>query len=89
MDLLAVKVLPALLRGVSSRHVGDFYCLNYFPSDCAEIKLRKHKHLYKNHDYCYVEILNKDNKMLKYNHGGPWKFHLLFMLKKRALAIII
>ena len=23
----------------------------------------------KNHDYCYVEMPNKDNKILKYNHG--------------------
>ena len=23
----------------------------------------------KNHDYCYKEIPNEDNKILKYNHG--------------------
>ena len=27
---LAVKILPALLRGVTSKHVGNFYCLNFF-----------------------------------------------------------
>ena len=29
---LAVKSLSALLRGVTSNHVGDFYCLNCFHS---------------------------------------------------------
>ena len=27
---LAVKSLPALLRGTTSNHHGDFYCLNCF-----------------------------------------------------------
>ena len=31
-------------------------------------KLRKHKKVCENHDYCYVEILEEDNKILKYNH---------------------
>ena len=25
--------------------------------------------VYKNHDYCYVEMSKEDNKILKYNHG--------------------
>ena len=29
---LAVKTLSALLRGITSKHVGDFYCLNCFHS---------------------------------------------------------
>ena len=29
---LAVKSLPALLRGITSNHEGDFYCLNCFHS---------------------------------------------------------
>ena len=36
---LAVKILPALLRGVTSKHVGGFYCLNYFHSYSTENKL--------------------------------------------------
>ena len=27
---LAVKSLPTLLRGITSNHHGDFYCLNVF-----------------------------------------------------------
>ena len=29
---LAVKQLSALLRGITSKHYGDIYCLNCFPS---------------------------------------------------------
>ena len=39
---LAVKKLSALLRGVTSIYVGDFYCLNHFYSYSTEKKLTKH-----------------------------------------------
>ena len=29
----------------------------------------EHYNVYKNHDYCYVEMPKKDNKILKYNTG--------------------
>ena len=64
---LAVKSLSALFRGITSKHEG--YCLNCFQSYTTESKLKKHKKVCKNHDYCYVEMLEKDNKILKYNHG--------------------
>ena len=35
---LAVKKLPALLRGTTSKHDGDFYCLNCFHSFRTENK---------------------------------------------------
>ena len=40
---LAVKGLPALFKGITSKHVGDFYCLNYFQSYTTENKLKQHK----------------------------------------------
>ena len=67
---LAVKSLSALLRGVTSRHVGDFYRLNCFHSYSTENKLKMHENVCKNHDYCYVEMPNEDNVILKYNHAG-------------------
>ena len=66
---LAVKSLPALLRGITSNHNGDFYCLNCFHSYRTENKLKKHEKVCNDHDYCYVEMPNEDNKILKYNHG--------------------
>ena len=35
----------------------------------TENKLKKHEKVCSNHDYCYVEMPNEDNKTLKYNHG--------------------
>ena len=60
---LALKSLFALFRGVTSKHD----CLNCFCSYRTEHKLKKHKKVCENHDYCCVEMPEKD-KMLKYNH---------------------
>ena len=78
---LAVKKLSALLKGITSKHKGNFFCLNCFHSYRTEEKLKKHKKVCENHDYCYVEMPEKDNKLLKYNYGEKFmKPHLLFML---------
>ena len=65
---LAVKSLSALLKRITSKHK-DFYCLNCFRPYNARNKLERHKNVCENHDYCCVEMLNEDNKILKYNHG--------------------
>ena len=72
---LAVKKLCSLLRGITSNHNGDFYCLNCFHSYRTENKLKKHEKVCNNHDYCYVEMSNEDNKILKYNHGEKSMTH--------------
>ena len=61
--------MSALLRGVTSKHVGDFYCLNCFHSNSTKDKLKKHENVCKKHDYCFVEMPKEHNKVLKYNHG--------------------
>ena len=66
---LAVKCLSALLRGAASKYDGDFSSLNCFHSYSPEKKLKKHERVCHDHDYCYVEMPNEDNKILKYNHG--------------------
>ena len=53
---LAIKKLSALLKGITSKHDGDLYCLNCFHSFRTENKLKKHKKVCENHDYCYVEM---------------------------------
>ena len=58
--------MSALFRGITSKHEGD---LNCFCSYRTENRLKKHKKVCENHDYCYVEIPEEDNKTLKYNHG--------------------
>ena len=64
---LAVKSIPKLLRGITSNHHGDFYCLNCFHSFSTENKLKKHEKSCKDHDYCYVKMPKEDEKILKYN----------------------
>ena len=67
---LALKKLSALLRGITSNHKENFYCLSCFHSFRTENKLKKkHKNVCENHDYSYVEMPKEDNKILKYNHG--------------------
>ena len=45
------------------------YCLNCLHSDRTENYLKKHENICKIHNYCYIEISNKDNKILEYNHA--------------------
>ena len=64
---LAVKSLSALFRGITGNNNGYFYFLSCFQSYTTEKKLKKHKKVCENHDYLYVEMPEKDNKILKYN----------------------
>ena len=66
---LVVKNLSGLLRGITSNHYGDFYCLNCFHSYRTKYKLEAHKKICENHDYWDVEMPIKGNNTIKYNHG--------------------
>ena len=61
--------MSALLRGITSNHNGDFYCLNCFHSYRSYNKLRINEKLCHKHDYCHVEMHKEVEKILKYNHG--------------------
>ena len=61
--------MPALLRGITSNHNGDFYCLNCFHSYRTHNKLKKHEKVCNNNDYCHEDMPKEDEKILKYNHG--------------------
>ena len=66
---LTAKNFSGLLRGITSNHCGDFYCLNCFRSYRTKSKLELHKKICENRDYCYVEMPTKGNNIIKYNHG--------------------
>ena len=66
---LTVKNLPGLLRGITSTHKEDFYCLNCFRSYRTRNKLEVHKKICENRDYCNLEMPTKDNYVIKYNQG--------------------
>ena len=61
--------LSSLFRRITGNNNGDFYCLNCFQSYTTENKLKKNKKFCENHGYCYVEMPEEDNKILKYNEG--------------------
>ena len=66
---LAVKKLSVLVKGITSKHKGDFYCLNYFHLRSTKDRLKKPEDLCENHIYYYVEMPKEYNKILKYNNG--------------------
>ena len=61
---LCVKTLSALLRGISSNHNGDVYCMNCFKAFRTKSKFEIHQKMCENHDHCYVRMPNEENKYL-------------------------
>ena len=66
---LAAKSLSVLFRTITGNNNGAFYCLNCFQSYTTENKLKKHKNVCEDHNYCYVEMPEEYNQILKYNEG--------------------
>ena len=96
-NYLVVKSLNGLLKGITSNHKEDFYCLNCFCAYSMRNKLEEHKKICENHNYCNVEMPNENNKIIKYNQGEK-SIKLLFIIyadleclleKMRVLVIII
>ena len=65
---LAVKSLPALLRGITSNHHENLYCLNCFHSYTTCNKLEKYERVCNNHDYFRVDM-PKEHEKGKYLPG--------------------
>ena len=59
--------MASLLRGITSKHHGDFYCLNCLHSFATKKKLELHKKLCQNKDFFNVIMLFEDTKMLEFN----------------------
>ena len=64
---VAVKALSALIRGITSKHVGDFYCLNCLYYFRAQSKLDSHKKVCENKDFCNIGTPFEDTKILEFN----------------------
>ena len=62
MALSCCKKFAALLRGTTSNHPGDFYCLNCFDSYHTLNKLKKHERVCNNHDYCHIDMPEEHEK---------------------------
>ena len=64
---LVIKSISALLRGITSTH--DFYCLNCFHSYSTNEKLKKHKQLCQNHDFCNLRLPKEKDKIKSSTSG--------------------
>ena len=61
------KKLSTLLRGKTSKHHGDFFCLNCLHSFRTENKLKPYEKVYKNKDFCGIVMLSEKDKILEFN----------------------
>ena len=59
--------LSELLRGITSKHYRDFYCLNCHHSFRTKTKFESHENVCENKDFCNVIMLSEDTKILKLN----------------------
>ena len=67
MALSCNKKLSALLKGITSKHHDDLSCLNYFHSFRTEYKLKLHKKVCENKDFCNMIMPSEDTKILELN----------------------
>ena len=61
------KKLPTLLKGITLKHHGDFYCLNCLHSFRTENKLKSHEKICKNKDFCGIAMPSEKNNILEFN----------------------
>ena len=66
MTLSGSKKLSALLRGITSKHYDDFYCLNCIHSFNAKKKLESYKKVCENKDFCNVIMTSAEFKRLEF-----------------------
>ena len=76
---LVVKNLAGLLKGITSNHKEDFYCLNCFCKYSTKNNFEKHQKICENNKYCHVKMPTKDNNIIKYNQGEQ-SIKLLFII---------
>ena len=62
MTLSCSKKLSALLKGITCKHHGNFYCLNCLHSFTMKNKLECHEKLFENKGFCNIVIPSKATK---------------------------
>ena len=65
-----IRSLSRLFCGITSNHMGDFYCLGCFRLFCTDNNLKKHERLCGEDDYGNVEMPEENKNILKYRHDG-------------------
>ena len=59
--------MSTILRGITSKHVCDFYCFNCLHSFRTKNKLESHKRECENDYFCGFVIPSADAKILEFN----------------------
>ena len=67
MVLSCSKKLSALLKGITPKHKGYFYCLNYLHCFRTKNKLELRKIVCENRDFCNVFFVPLRTKILEFN----------------------
>ena len=65
-------ILSRLFNKITPTNATNYYCLNCFKSYRTEIKLKEHKLICDNHDYCEIILPGEKHKTLKYLEGSKW-----------------
>ena len=63
-----VKKLSALYFKITSKHDGDFHCLNCLHSFSTKNKLKEHENVCTNHDYCYIKMPKEEYQNITYQN---------------------
>ena len=63
---LLVKELSALLTGIKFKHNSDFYCQNCFYSFRIKNKLKSHKRVRENKDFCNIIMPSEATELLEF-----------------------
>ena len=69
MALSCSKKFSALTYRETSKHHGDFYCLNYLHSFRTENKLKSHEKVCKNKDFCGIVMTSEKDKVLEFKQN--------------------
>ena len=67
LALLCSKKISTLLRGITSKHYDDFYCLNCHHSLRTENKLKSHEEVCKTKDFCGIVMQSEKDKILEFS----------------------
>ena len=60
------KKLSSLLKGITSKHDSDFYCLNCLHFFRRENQLTSHKKVCENKDFCGIVMQSAKDELLKF-----------------------
>ena len=67
MSLSCSKKISALLYGITAKHKGNFYCLNFRPRFRTEKEFKSHEKVCKNKDFSGIVMLPEEDRILEFN----------------------